>query len=139
MLQSISPLRLGADRETTALTSIDMLLLEKLGDFLSVVQEAHAHRNDNDLPRREPERPLARKVLAENSGETLNTASHGTVDHNRAGISWSKWFLNQERLLLSILLILIVGACFLRSWMGVGRFRLVRLMGMGNLCSLVLE
>ena len=66
---------------------MEVLLPEKLSDLLGIVKKAHADGNDNHLPGGEPERPLARKVRAQDGCESLDAASHGTMNHDRAGAS----------------------------------------------------
>lgn len=47
--------------------------------LLGVGVEADADGDDEDLPRAQPERPLAREVLAEDPHEALYTAGHCCV------------------------------------------------------------
>ena len=43
-----------------------------------------SHRHDGDLPRREPERPLARAALRQNRDHALHAAQDGAVDDDGA-------------------------------------------------------
>jgi hypothetical protein len=87
-------------------TDVEVLLAQELRDLLGVVEEAHADGTDNDLARREPERPLAGKVLAQDGREALDAAGHGAVDHDRAGATGGQGLLDEEGLLLAVLLVL---------------------------------
>jgi hypothetical protein len=93
----------GADKVHT---DVEVLLAQELRHLLGVVEEAHADGNDNDLARREPERPLAGKVLAQNGREALDAAGHGAVDHDGAGAAGGQGLLDEEGLLLAVLLVL---------------------------------
>jgi len=119
-------------------TGIEVCLLEKLSYLLGVAQEAHANRDDDHLAWRQPEWPFARKVLAKNGGEALDTASHRPVDHDGAGAARGQCLFDEQRLLLPILLILILGLLRSRRRRWRSRFRLI-LMGLHYLCSLVFE
>lgn len=119
-------------------TGIKLLLLQQGSDLLSVIQEAHANGDNDNLARRHPEWPLAGKVLSQNGSEALDTASHGTVDHDRAGTARRKSLLDKKRLLL-LLAILVLLSLGLRS----RRSRLLNsslgLTLVHSLASLVLE
>ena len=94
----------------TAAVNIDveLLLPQELGDLLGIIKEAHADGDDNDLPGREPERPFAGKVLAQDGGEALDAAGHGAVDHDGPGAPRRQGLLDEERLLLAVLFVLAI-------------------------------
>lgn len=87
---------------------MEALLAQLLGHLLGIVQEAHADGDDDDLARRQPERPLAGKVLGENGREALDAAGHGAVDHDRSGAAGRKRLLDQEGLPLVLAILLVV-------------------------------
>ena len=55
---------------------------EFLIHFVAVVLCLLGHWADNDLPRGEPERPLACQVLGQDSNEALEGPKDGSMDHH---------------------------------------------------------
>lgn len=67
--------------------TVQSLCPEDLLDFLGVVVGGRHDRDDQDLSRAEPERPLAGKVLCENTKHSFEAAQHGSVNHDGACVS----------------------------------------------------
>ena len=115
----------------TAAVNIDveLLLPQEQGNLLGIIKEAHADGNDNDLPGREPEWPLASEVLAQDGGEALDAAGHGAVDHDGPGTPGRQGLLDEKRLLLAILLVLAGVGCLGGDQGGGGRLGVLGLGG----------
>ena len=120
---------------------METLLPQKRRHLLGITEEAHADRDDDDLARRHPERPLAGKVLSQNGSETLNAASHGAVDHDGAGAAGRQRLLDEQGLLLllAVLLILRGGIRHRGGSRGRGGSRLCGVCLVRTIGSLVLE
>ena len=90
------------------LTRVDLDIkasfLKFLINFVAIVLSLLRHWADNDLPRREPERPLAAQVLSQDGEEALNGAKNGSVDHHWPRMARLQWLLFPLELLFAILI-----------------------------------
>jgi len=118
---------------------METLLLQKRRHLLGIAEEAHADRDDDNLARRHPEGPLAGKVLSQDSSETLNAASHGAVNHDRAGAAGRQGLLDEQGLLLLLAVLLILRGGNGCRGRGRGRSRLCGICLVRTLGCLILE
>ncbi|KAH3659092.1 hypothetical protein OGATHE_006352 [Ogataea polymorpha] len=63
---------------------IESFSLQQLLHLLGIVEVPDTNRDNQNLSRRQPERPLTSKMLSQDSRHSLNGSQDGSVDHHRA-------------------------------------------------------
>ena len=72
--------------------------------FVAIILSLLGHWADDNLPRREPERPLAAQVLSQNGEEALDRPKDGSVDHHWPRMTRLQRLLFPFELLFAILI-----------------------------------